>query len=1047
MASSRALHSSTTLGAAIDDRRMSPQLDNGANLVEWCARCIFGKPLSFDDEYFELRFFAAWADRHLFDFDQLWTICEAGIFIRAKRLCAVEPNFGIDRTGRRLRLWDVLRFDRSTRGRLYDRFGEAMKIPTLDLLISGLEDFPIDEANIISIGALESTVDPLEPFVNSNQFAIELAGESESNGKQIRDLFSRDPISVGTLAQNWLIGESTMKILNSSLVTPTAVCVGPSSFLLTPQSTAGNVQTCAVSELSFPSQVCNLYSDPTLGVSMEITKWPRVWKGRLVRIRLNGISWRFAYFADNPRFSLSSVTLTLVPLDARIRDHQPQPLTPTIANFHSSNRSYIRNAKGRSIFFCAATNWPAALVGAIAGTSSFSIPSSTTFETAAIYSLVQNTTAILPGGFVVPVDIVSTNYWATRPAIAKNGGGYLGLDGLSANGLTGYLSASVTSNNFTICPLDSIRFYLTADSPTGSRASKIATRSTSVVNKDPLVTVTRYGNSYGSTLNVQPNVSTTINLPKISIGFLWQQNEPTTQLVLSESGLFNTISWHCFAWSKFKPCWTIADSTLGLDQLIHESDVYSLRPISEPDTHAFQSVLRGRIRGSTPAKAEAVTSHLASFALDPNVVVNVAEAENWWCPGEDELCLTEQFCSFGDSIWLDAEWTEDGETFFKRHFLATLDSQPVTGCFRYKIGEGLLRTLYENDCAGIGDWFGHRAKFSADPTIYSRTISGVLFTYLLGGTPGNVLCLPSSLINISSLYDNDSGLALISGWRFEDAEALDKNLGALLALGQTALSFSCSESTPYAIARRWIGAPSRDETPIPIDESVLLDVPIAERSSEIVADYELRFADDKTVTYSDRLAKSLFNAEKTFELDLSLCPLNVSMSTAALADAIVGTLADLVNRFGAERMTYSFSVPFEVGGWITPGDLIALSCSRIVGASSIASPVNLACRVLDVSQDLSGQTTRLRVVGDSRIVAKYQRGSRVIGGWATTTITVDDASWISVGATVYAAGNTAYVVQGKSGNQLTFSSAFPFCTYLYSAQDNTRFRFGVDVLA
>lgn len=913
-----------------------------------------------------------------------------------------------------------------------------MKIPAISIEISGLEDFPLGETNIVSIGALESTVDPLEPFVNSNQFSIELAGESETNGVQVRELFSRDPVVVGTLATSWFTNESRMLIANASISELGTFCVGPSTFFLDPIETVSGILYCDCMQTSFPSQLCNLYNDTTLGISMEVTKWPRVWKGRIACLKLDGVPWRYAYFADNPRFSLSSVTLTLVPLDARIRDHQSQPLMPTSAFFHASNRSYIRNAKGRSMFFCAATNWPPLSIPTLSSATSFSTSG---FSGGAIYALVQLTTSVLPGGIVNPTPIVSTSYWATRPAIAKNGSGYVGITGLSSDGLTGYFSASITGTNVEVRPFDSIRFYLTADNPATSRASKIVSRLGTVSNKDPFVTGNRYGNSNGSSLSFAHNVSSTINLPKISIGFVWQQNETSRQRVHSERGLFQTIAGHCGAWAPLRNCQTIADSTAGLDQLIHDCDVYSMRPISDPEIHAYQSVLRGR------NGAEAVTSHLASFTLDPQVVLDVAEASNWWCPGEDEICLDQQFCSLNESIWLNVEWTEDGETFFNRRFLATLDSVPVSGCLRYKIGEGLLRTLYENDCAGIGDWFGHRAKFSPDTTISSSTMGSLLFNYLSSTSPVSVLCLPLSLINSSSFYDNDSGLTLISAWRFADAEALDKNLGALLALGQTALSFSCSESTPYAIARRWIGAPCRDETPIPIDESVLLDVPVAERSSEIVADYELRFADDKTVTYSDRLAKSLFNAEKTFELDLSSCPLNVSMSTSALADAIVGTLADLVNRFGAERMTYSFSVPFEVGGWIAPGDLIALSCSRIVGASSIASPVNLACRVLDVSQDLMGQTTRLRVVGDSRIVAKYQRGSRVLGGWATTTITVDDASWISVGATVYAAGNTAYVVQAKNGNQLTFSSAFPFSTYLYGAQDNTRFRFGVDVLA
>lgn len=912
----------------------------------------------------------------------------------------------------------------------------------IELEISGFFEFFSSDDNsdfphsIIGISALNSTLDPTEPIVDSSPFSIELAADAVSQyDHEIRlsDCFSRDPITIGVLAENYLPNDLYMYI-KSPTDDDGQLCIGTTTYNAGFDHREDDISVVEVYEADSPAPQ---YIDSELGVAPEVTVYPRVWKGRRALVYLDGSIWRICYLTENPRFTAGAVVLTMAPIDARIRDHHIGALMPRTARFADKGRDYILSGKKtKHLFFWSSGHGPAYSLPQLSGASTYTLTSGT-YEYTGLINTIQNTTTVPAGGALLPaLQTAHRIFTPCAPSIGKISGGVSrwGISGRSSSTIYFDVALTTGSNGLSFYCDPALR-VLVGDG-LGTGADQLASRFGTATYSDPLVAVNVGAPTNAPSVTVSAYQRTSASYgPSLHIGFIWRQTEANAEQLPEAGELFADRIIDQWA-NGVRACASCADSEAGLESLMQNCDVYSLKPLTAPDA----SVVRSQ---NVLNWVKPITDHAASYEIAPNAAINIAQSDQFWIPGESNICLTRQFVAAGNTVWLDVRWTEDGETFIERKIDLIYRDEPVPGVFRYDIGANLARQNAAGTItfAGIGDWFGNRATFTADPTIAALNDSDLLLLYFTSDKLGASLYIPIGDVDRTSFAQNGGTLNLISEWRFEGADALDDNLGALLTLSSTAVSFGFPPLAggEYRLMRRWIGPLTRDEAPVAIGEEELLEIPTAELEDHIIADYSITFADDKTVTYSDSIAKSIFNAEKTFELDLSLCPLNQQMSPRALAQAMRGTLASLVDRFGAEIMSYRLRVPFELGKKVAPGDSVTLTCSRVVGAGGSAPPNQLECRVFDVEQDVMGQTTSLRVIAHDHRVARYQRGCRILSGLNTITVVVDDASWVTAGMQLYYGTGSLVTVNSKSGNTLTLSASVGYSTVLWQAQQALRF--------
>ena len=938
---------------------------------------------------------------------------------------------------------------------------------TWAISISGTYDgvFSDDETgdyphSIINISPIQATLDPLEPLIDSSPFSVTLAADAKTSSSYVSPLsstvaefFLRDPGVLGKLTRNYVVGD---QYIWADGELDGLINIGPCVYDTYLDEWVGSETRNEIYPTGYPSQMSNHYVDTTLGIAPVISDRPITWKGRLVWLLESGTlrQYRVCYLTDNPVFGINTVELRMAPLDARIRDHHAVPLTPSVAHFApSSMRTYVRGQRTKRI---AGYLSDGGIKIFSSGTSSISSQSLTT--SGITYTGVANsiqTTTTTPGGVPLEGNNEQRIWTPASPALYKTSTNWQGIIGFSSPTLYFFTTMIWGADGGIIETQPAIRFYVSTNSSGVPVADLRGGLTYSSTTKDPNFAI-NYGDEGTITVPWIVNSSSQVgaNTPAPYIVFVWAQNEVDT----SYHSPYTSFTFAGAIRHYFGVTCPNAASVKGdynLDWLItNELDLYSVKPINAAtkelvyDVHSNKVTRNGQGELRSVTTRTPVTQHCAAYQCKPSTQVTLAQASAWWCPGERDIVLDTQFCAVGASVWMTANWTEDGgTTYFERHFKVTYVDSPASGVHRYEIGDGLDTELTSEmlvGCAGIGDWFGYRATFTPDRVIEGADDSSLMIEYF-GVTPFTTsLFIPLYYVDEDSFSVTAHRLPLINSWKFADPEALDENLAAMLALNSTCISFDFDKSSNYyKIARRWCGAPYKDEPYTDVTDDDLLEPPTASLSEEILADYKLTFAGDQTVTYSDTVAKALYNAEKTFELDLSGCRLNSQMTNVQLGRAMIASLMNLVNRFGAEYQTYSLQIPFSLGCDLAPGSVVRLSSNYVIGqigSGWSARPNNLLCRVLDVTQDLVGQRTSLRVIAETKTTGRYQAGSRIIGGWNTATLTVDDTSWCANGMSVRV-GQYSLSISSFTTTTITLnSSTTGYSAHIYATSlNNNRF--------
>ena len=273
-------------------------------------------------------------------------------------------------------------------------------------------------------------------------------------------------------------------------------------------------------------------------------------------------------------------------------------------------------------------------------------------------------------------------------------------------------------------------------------------------------------------------------------------------------------------------------------------------------------------------------------------------------------------------------------------------------------------------------------------------------------------------------------------------EAKETEEEGLYVVTYTGISFSADG---YTIKRLYLGRAMKDERAVVISDDDILSIPRAIKDDHVVSGYEIDLPRGLSVTYQDALARSLYSDSSSIQLDLS----NSRSPRMTDEEVYIGaraSLANMVNLLANERMKWSFGVTFEKGYLLTPGALVDLTCSLTVGAATTPPPSNQLCRVVEVTQDPLGNRTEVTVAATAGGGARYQKGCTV-KSWNTSTYvyTVDDASWISAGQTIYYAGGSA-TVSAASATTFTLSSMI-YATAWWRSADSSRFLTASDALA
>ena len=903
---------------------------------------------------------------------------------------------------------------------------------------------------IVTVGSMTSSLDIAEPIVDSSAFVVELASDAavDFGGYTcVADLFSRDPEVYGEcqLAQ----GPNPTRLMFTAAAAPgndILVCAGVTTYYCATTSYSAGVATCAGPVNWGSSAQSALSYDASINRGTPVSKYPQQWKGRMAYLYMRApvtdqwILYRACYLTENPQFTLSTVQLAMAPVDARIRDGVGAPQEAQVARFHSSTRTYSGTVHDRLAFSVGYLERSGPIYAEIAS-AQISLTANTAAYNA-LYPVVQP--AGIPSGSMPISDGGSPGTPMSPPIDPGYGTGKQKAYCITnKSGTTCYTDTvpTVTSQTFAVLP--TLRVYSATPSSVANRIPSIVTRSQTRISSpttpndaEPIVQLT--SGSYRRPIE-QLNMS--FVLPSVTsapcdvyYGFIWEETQDEEQATIGADVLrWKNLAWFLRGNIGFpRNAFTLADSGAAWETYYQHCDRYSIKLLNPQREYS--------LTGSKLPEVDHAGAYVRCGFCSANTdgQLTIGSASLWWSYGEESFCLDTMFGADGDEVLLQAEWTEDpdAEKTFSRLIKATVNYTTLSGCYRYDIIE-------QPDCAGIGDWFGYRASFRQAQAYSGKKDGRLIWSYICGSdTTPSALFIPQNLVDLSSFVSLSADFGCIREYIFTEPKDMVDNLASLLLLGGTGISFSADG---YTIRRLYLGRAMKDERAVVISDDDILSIPRAIKDDHVVSGYEIDLPRGLSVTYQDALARSLYSDSSSIQLDLSNSR-SPRMTDDEVYIGAKASLANMVNLLSNERMKWSFGVSFEKGCLLTPGALVDLTCSLTVGAATTPPPSNQLCRVVEVTQDPLANRTDVTVAATAGGGARYQRGCTV-KSWNTSTYvyTVDDASWISAGQTIYYAGGSTTV---SSATATTFTlSSMIYATAWWRSADSSRFLTASDYLA
>lgn len=834
------------------------------------------------------------------------------------------------------------------------------------------------------------------------------------------------------------------------------------------------------------------YANQELSQFPVVSAFPYAWNSRPITIFIDRAVWRRGYLTGVPVIGNDTVTLSWVPLEARVSDTPPNALTSPTSRLHSNHYVSVPLRIPQVVI----VNTVTAMGQYDTSTKIYSIYNDTWDPTyyqnfdnlimlpAATYEPdynIEGTRGSLTGFKVFDYDNPSS-FGFIKSGNKQNSTTYY-LDCYGLTGRTGTINLAVAGGG---------RFFIT--SAVGEVGNTITADSiTTVLNN---YNANRPVGARHTSWAYDPVASLTYSAPTwfISSRAGDYQTIPMSDYRDPSDGLYQSLYWGLI-WSETNNEYWPDEDGDSLYDAIHEAENFHFFKVDGCDiSYAFGDIRTGlkdeyqnwreRTRdgywnssapfisryplrcatGSVDITAGQgnIKSHATfspwSFPSPAfgETTVNILQAERWWELGERYLCLASNLG--GGTFTAQCTWREPhAEEAFECELVLTYVDYNSNYGYRYEV-----RPVYSGLVPpGIGDWNGYHAVIKRAPiTPYQSDWENILNLLEAvdgrGGTYGSIsagLAIPEEWINVSSFQQQNCTSLGVSSCRMNITEAsVTEAITPYLLMSCTAIAGKFTGSN-YQIFRIPLTPPCADDVVLHIADDLLVGEPTSSIEYNIATNYKIMTHQpghtgaaprDVDFVATDVDACQIFGQGLMLELDLRDAVFEWS---ADIEEILKSSLARMVDTYGKPQRLWQLTVPFDVGYKLNVGDVISLSSDWVYGKTIGRGVEDEMARIIAVTQDYMGGTTTIQALVAWKDSAGYAPSVQYYSSSNFSSMTVPahvqtdptgalhDVDYFRVGATIRTVVSIGtqetYTITGitKGGAQDAITFT-PSCTYL-----------------
>lgn len=351
--------------------------------------------------------------------------------------------------------------------------------------------------------------------------------------------------------------------------------------------------------------------------------------------------------------------------------------------------------------------------------------------------------------------------------------------------------------------------------------------------------------------------------------------------------------------------------------------------------------------------------------------VNILQADRWWELGERYICLNNTLGT--GSFTAQCTWREPHSTqsFECNLTFIYVDYNSNYG-YRYEVRPDFSSVVPP----GIGDWNGYRASFKRAPVTPYRSDDQNILDLLTtvdgqGGTYSTIsagLGIPEAQINVQSFGRQNCYQLGIQTCQMDLTEqSVTDAISPYLFLSCTAIAGKFT-GTNYQIFRVPLTPPCLADVVLHLTDDDIIGTPSSSMEYNIATNYKITVhytghtgAAPKDVDFyaTDVDACQIFGQGLTLEIDLRGAVFEWGINPE---DAIKSALARMVDTYGKPQRLWQITVPFEIGYKLNIGDVISLSSDWVYGKTVGRGVADEMARIISVTQDMFGGTTTIQAI-------------------------------------------------------------------------------------
>lgn len=944
-----------------------------------------------------------------------------------------------------------------TIGGIIDSLGKQYFFQTENMPVSS--DFSNLPESIVSFSAIDSVLDIHSPVATTGGGTIVLPRRVYgSNGTWI----NLDEIFGGVLPQ-----QTATRLSGSILSTDTSISFAGT--LIAGQYYHIGTETVYVSSVSYSTAVitrgrCETiaqphYANPELAQYPVVSSFPYAWNSRPIVIYLGQNVWRRGFITGVPSIGNETVTLSWVPLEARVSDTPPNALSSPSAGLHDSH--YV--SVPIHIPQMALINAEVAMGQYDTSTKTYTMYTDTFDPT---YYQNWDNLVMLPTNRIpdysmegVPGSLIglkvfdydnpnSFGYIKTGTKISSTS--YI-LDCYGLSGRTGTINLAVAGGgSFFITPaIGTLGATITPSTIRDALNAYNSNRPDGAIHTpyyyDPIASLT-YSSSHWSITSRAGNYQTipfidfgtepNVLYKSLYLGLIWSEtiDDYWTENDSLYDAIFTAENFYFFRKDGCDISFCDGDITSGLK---NEYPNYRERFRDGYWQSSSAFIARYPLRCATgeidiTAGQGNIKSHVTFMTWKfPNDTfgpssANILQADRWWELGERYICLDTTLGT--GTFTAQCNWREphSDKNFECSLFLTYVDYDASYG-YRYEVrvnSAGLIPP-------GIGDWNGYRAKIKRAPITPIRPDGENILDVLTsvdgsGGTYGSIsagLGIPESQINVDSFLRQSCYQLGVQSCELNLTESTVTDvISPYLFLSCTAVAGKFT-GTNYQLFRVPLTPPCADDVVLHITDDDIIGTPNSTMEYNIATNYKITVhqeghtgAAPRDIEYSatDVDACQIFGQGLTLEIDLR----SAFFEHYNPESEIKSALARMVETYGKPQRLWEITIPFEIGYGLSIGDVISLSSSWVYGKTVGRGVADEMARIIAVTQDPFGGTTTIQALvawkqsaGYAPSVQHYQQSGSFISfdvdkhQQTDPTGALHDVDYFRVGATVRVRSN------------------------------------------